>query len=214
MKMTKIKICGIKNSEELRISNKYRPDYIGFVFAAGSRRQLKPSQAAELGEKLMPGIKKVGVFVDSDAFHTADIAAQTGLDAVQLHGNEDGRYIKLLRSLIKPGTEIWKALRIGAGHLPQPCLPGEMEIDRLLLDTYVAGIPGGTGRSFDWEVVPQLDTGIPVVLAGGLCPGNVSEAIKQALPYAVDTSSGVEHEGKKDENKIRAFIKAVRGRNI
>lgn len=210
LNMTKVKICGITNRIEVGCLNQYKPDYAGFVFAK-SRRQVTPEQAAELGFGLAPVIKRVGVFVDHEVQMVANIAQKAGLDVVQLHGDENGGYIEVLRALLMPGTEIWKGFRLDAVHMPQPDLLFSMDIDRLLLDTYVEGNQGGTGKCFDWRLVSQLDTALPIVLAGGLNQGNVRDAIEQASPFAVDISSGVESEGIKDERKLKAFIDVVRG---
>lgn len=211
--MTKVKICGITNRIEIGILNKYMPDYAGFVFAK-SRRQVTPEQASELGAGLSGSIRKVGVFVDHEVKLAASIAEQAGLDALQLHGDEGKSYIDGLRSLLKPGVEIWKALRIDALHMPEPGILSRLDADRILADTYVAGASGGTGKCFDWGLVEKLGCELPIIVAGGLNPGNVRQALKQASPYAVDTSSGVETEGIKDEQKLRAFIEAVRGGRI
>jgi len=168
--------------------------------------------------------------------NAAEIAAFVGLDVLQLHGSEDARYIGKLRRLLKPGTEIWKAVKIGGGSWNTACgdlhLNGELlselegdspehkdewlesyRADRLILDTYIADRSGGTGQTFDWRLAQQLrrQTQLPFVLAGGLHPGNVRQAIEQVSPYAVDVSSGVEGDGIKDEAKVRNFIEAVRG---
>lgn len=211
--MTKVKICGITNSREISFLNRYTPDYAGFVFAK-SRRQVTPEQASELGAGLSSGIRKVGVFVNHAVRLAAEIAEHAKLDVVQLHGEEDKSYIDVLRSQLKPGVEIWRAVRINADHMPETGMLGQLDIDRLLLDTYVEGTNGGTGICFDWGAVAMLGIKLPVVLAGGLNPDNVRQAVKQASPYAVDVSSGVESEGIKDEQKLRAFIKAVRGGRI
>jgi len=208
--MTKVKICGITNKLETGFLNKYLPDYAGFVFAE-SRRRVTPEKAAELGAELAPTIKKVGVFLDHDVKLAADIAGSVGLDAVQLHGNEDREYIELLHSMLKQDIEIWKALKIEVEHFPDTGLMHHKDVDRLLLDTFVPGIHGGTGKYFDWRLVSKLDSSLPVILAGGLNPYNVRQAILQTFPYAVDISSGVESEGMKDEQKVKAFIEAVRG---
>jgi phosphoribosylanthranilate isomerase len=211
--MTKVKICGITNSIEIGFLNKYMPEYAGFVFAK-SRRQVTPEQALELGAGLSSDIRKVGVFVDHEVRLAAGIAKQADLDVLQLHGDEDKAYIDELRSLVKPGVEIWKALRIDALHMPEQGKLSQLDVDRLLADTYVKGSSGGTGKCFDWGLVEKLGSMLPVVLAGGLNPENVKQAVMQASPYAVDTSSGVESEGIKDEQKLRAFIEAVRGGRI
>ncbi len=211
--MTKVKICGITNSMEIGFLNKYMPDYAGFVFAK-SRRQVTPEQALKLGAGLSSGVRKVGVFVNHEVKLAARIAKQTGLDVLQLHGEEDKNYIDQLRPLLKQGVEIWKALRIDALHMPEPGMLSRLDIDRLLVDTYIAGTSGGTGQCFDWGLLVKLESAWPIVLAGGLTPENAGQAVRQASPYAADTSSGVESEGIKDEQKLRAFIEAVRGGRI
>lgn len=234
--MTRVKICGITSKTEIEFINRYLPDYIGFIFAE-SKRRVTPEKAADLAAGLSPAIGKVGVFVDMEPEAVADIAALAGLDALQLHGSENARYIWELRRLLKPGTEIWKSIRMGGNEpgshlylhsttkpnynapasrnafLPEPERIIPSDADRLILDTYVADSSGGTGRTFDWGLAQQLrkQTLLPFILAGGLHPGNVRQAIDQVSPYAVDTSSGVEGDGIKDEEKVRNFIATVRG---
>ncbi len=211
--MTMIKICGIKNCREVELLNKYLPEYAGFVFAK-SRRQVNHEQAKELGAKLDEAIKKVGVFVDEDAELVADTSRRADLSVVQLHGSESKEYIKLLRSMLNPGIEIWKTFLINTGHIPGNDFLNCTYVDRLLLDTYIDGIYGGTGKCFDWSLISQLNISLPIVLAGGLNPDNVKRAIEHNSFYAVDTSSGVETNGIKDEKKMKAFIEAVRGGRI
>lgn len=241
--MTKVKICGITCKTEIEFINKYLPDYIGFVFAK-SKREVTPQKAADLAAGLSPDIRKVGVFVDMEPEQAAGIASAVGLDALQLHGSEDAAYIKALRRLLRPGTEIWKAVKMGAPapgitvdgadsrlHVDSAVIQGPENngtkqsydsliaygADRLILDTYAANSSGGTGRTFDWSLAQQLKERIrlPIILAGGLHPENVLQAIEQVSPFAVDTSSGVEGDGLggagvKDEVKVREFIEAVR----
>ena len=207
--MTKIKICGITTSKEIEILNKYLPDYVGFVFTS-FRRQVTPEQAACLAEGLCANINKVGVFVNSDLGYVAAAADMAGLDVLQLHGDEDPGYIKQLRSMVRPGTEIWKAFRVGPGHMPDKSHISSFGADKILFDTFSAGSHGGTGKCFDWSLVSGLDHGLPIVLAGGLSAGNVREAIAVLSPYAVDTSSGVEKNGEKSEQLVSEFINAAR----
>lgn len=227
--MTRVKICGITDKSEITFLNKYLPDYVGFVFAAG-RHKVTPEFAAGLAAGLAPAIKKTGVFVDMGPGQVAAIAEITGLDAIQLHGSEDDEYIRTLRLMMKSGIEIWKALRIGGdstdvriggermdvriggGHIPCPVCINSLSADKLLLDTFVPNCPGSTGRTFDWRLAMQLKrlTKLPIILAGGLHPGNVQQAAATVSPYAVDTSSGVESGGVKDERKVKAFIEAAR----
>jgi phosphoribosylanthranilate isomerase len=208
--MTRVKICGITSKTEVEFINRYLPDYIGFVFAA-SKRRVTPENAAELAAGLSPSILKAGVFVDMEPEEAAGIAALAGLDALQLCGSEDERYIAELRRRLKPGTEIWKAVRMG-GDIVYESLEA-CSADRLILDTYNAKQAGGTGQTFDWGLTKQLRKHIrlPIILAGGLDPVNVRQAIEQVEPFAVDTSSGVEGVSVKDEAKVRSFIEAVRG---
>lgn len=217
--MTKIKICGITQSIEIEYLNRYLPDYAGFVFAE-SKRRVTAEKAAALSSCLAQGIKKVGVFVDMEPESIAAIATQVGLDVLQLHGYEDGEYIRTLRPLLKPGTEIWKAVRVASGHTIDSLaasvatsdsgLAPLEEADKILLDSYLPGSFGGTGKTFDWTLASRFGSALPIILAGGLNPDNVREAIEQVRPFAVDTSSGVEGEGIKNEYKLKAFIEAVR----
>lgn len=217
--MTKIKICGITQSTEIDYLNKYLPDYAGFVFAK-SKRRVTADSAAILSAYLTQEIKKVGVFVDMDSSNAALIAAQVGLDVLQLHGSEDDKYIKTLRPLLKPKTEIWKAVRVSPGQMFTHTIASDNEpaaglicsttADRILLDSYVPDCNGGSGKTFDWTLASQFGSTLPIVLAGGLNPDNVRESIDLVHPFAVDVSSGVEGEGIKDERKLREFIEAVR----
>lgn len=241
--MTKIKICGITHNSEIEYINKYLPDYAGFVFAK-SKRRVTAEKAGILSAYLRQEIKKVGVFVDMEPASAAIVAAQVGLDVLQLHGSENDEYISTLRPLLKPGTEIWKAVRVSplfmdrsfpaednsagtpipgstvpnyavtysAAHDSRPAtgLMPLAKTDRILLDSYLPGSLGGTGKTFDWTLASRFDSTLPIILAGGLNQYNVREAIKQVQPFAVDTSSGVEVEGIKDEYKLKAFIEAVR----
>lgn len=217
--MTKIKICGITHCTEIEYLNKYLPDYAGFVFAK-SKRMVTADKAAILSAYLSHKIKKVGVFVDMEPACAALIAAQVGLDVLQLHGCENMEYIRTLRPLLKPGTEIWKAVRISSDNnadnlsaLSSMSVPGLIPLakaDRILLDTYVPDYRGGSGKTFDWTLASHFKLVLPVILAGGLNPDNVKQAINLVQPFAVDTSSGVEGSGIKVEYKLKAFIEAVR----
>lgn len=218
-KMTKIKICGITQSIEVEYLNRYLPDYAGFVFAQ-SKRRVTAEKAAALSACLAQDIKRVGVFVDMEPESAAAIAAHVGLDVLQLHGSEDEEYIAALRTLLRSGTEIWKAVRISPSHtidslaasvsMPGSGLIPTAKADKILLDSYLPGIPGGTGKTFDWTLASRFGSALPIILAGGLNSDNVRQAIEQVKPFAVDTSSGVESEGIKDEYKLKAFIEAVR----
>lgn len=197
--MTKIKICGLQSEDDISYVNKLMPDYIGFVFLQGRRRYISPDDAAHLKSLLNPSIQSVGVFVNESVENVASLLQSGTIQMAQLHGQEDEAYAKKLKSLcdrpiikafiIKSEEDIKKALAYPA--------------DYLLLDNGL-----GTGETFDWSLVRSIER--PFFLAGGLNSENVREAISLTGPYAVDTSSGVETDYKKDYYKIKAFIDAVR----
>lgn len=199
--MTRIKICGLMRDADIACVNRLRPDYIGFVFAKGRRRYVAPELAAGFKAKLSPDIGAVGVFVDEDIDAILDIARADIIDIIQLHGHESNEYIRELRGhTTKP---IIKAFRVQtAGDIR---LAEESDADMVLLDNGI----GGTGSAFDWSL--PIGAGREFILAGGLDPANVREAVRLCHPYAVDVSSGVETDGAKDERKIADFIAAVRG---
>lgn len=196
-----IKVCGIRRNEDIEFVNKYKPDYIGFIFAK-SKRQITPQMARELSQKLNRDIKTVGVFVNAPVEEVKETAEFAGLYAVQLHGDENEEYI----SSLDVKCEIWKAVRVREGHKIE-AITG---VDRLLLDKYDTRLYGGGGKTFDWSMAPDIDEDIPVMLAGGLNKDNVLEGIRIFNPVGVDVSSSVETNGFKDEKKIREFIDTVR----
>jgi phosphoribosylanthranilate isomerase len=196
-----IKICGIRRFEDIEIINRYKPDYIGFIFAK-SKRQISPEFAAELRDKLDKSVKTVGVFVNAPIGEVDDAARIARLDAVQLHGDEDSEYISKLRV----DTEIWKAVRVKDGA----DIPDFVGADRILLDKYKDSEYGGSGEAFDWSSVGEIKTSKPIILAGGLNCENVKKGIGIFNPYGVDVSSSVETDGFKDADKIGRFIAAVR----
>lgn len=206
--MTKVKICGITCEEDIRHLNKYLPDYAGFVFAE-SRRRVGANTVAGLAARLDGSIGKVGVFVNIRLEDLVKTALICMLDVVQLHGDETPGYIELLRKELKPGIEIWKAVRVKE----ESSLAGaeQYRADRFLLDAFVDGSYGGAGRRFDWNLAESAKKLGSIILAGGLNSENVNEAINMVQPFAVDVSSGVESDGIKNELKIRTFINRVRG---
>ncbi len=247
----KIKICGIRRTEDIDIINRCLPDYAGFVFAPASKskRAVTPDHAADLMKILDPAILRAGVFVDEDPRYIIPVAAMCRLDVIQLHGSEDLSYMKVLKYDLQASgicAEIWKAVRIGRqGQLTYapkntPLPPASRTVsglskegpaqsdetaislyhrfmqfsDAIILDTFSPGAQGGTGETFDWELIDRLGlqarAGAKMVLAGGLTPENVRQAIDKVKPFAADVSSGVETEGFKDEMKVMEFIKAVR----
>ncbi|VAW36934.1 Phosphoribosylanthranilate isomerase [hydrothermal vent metagenome] len=199
----RIKICGITNMEDALLAVESGADMLGFVFWDKSPRSVTPEAAALIIEKLPPEVTTVGVFVDEDPVKVADIKKSAGLSLVQLHGSESpaycramqGRFIKALR--VKDAASLRGLSEYGA--------------EAILLDTFVKGRPGGTGAAFDWSLLTGMDYAGGVILAGGLTPDNVEDALSHYSPLAVDVSSGVEAEpGKKDPAKVGAFIEKVR----
>ena len=198
--MTKIKFCGMRRADEIAAANALHTDYIGFVFAPGSRRAVTPEQAAALKADLLPGIRAVGVFVNAAPEQVAALLAAGTFDIAQLHGQEDETYLQTLRTLTdKP---ILKAFRVDTAADLQRA--AAFPADGLLLDSGA----GGTGTAFDWTLLRDFSR--PYFLAGGLNPENVGTAIQTLHPYAVDVSSGIETDGRKDAKKMAAFAAAVR----
>ena len=198
--MTKIKLCGLTRPADIEAANVLRPDYVGFVFAPGSRRRLTPEQAKALKCLLNPGILAVGVFVNEEPEHVAELLRRGTIDLAQLHGDEDEAYLSALRRLTK--APILQAFRIRSEA--DLAVAVESTADYVLLD---AG--AGDGKTFDWSLLEEFDR--PYFLAGGLTPENVYAAVGALRPFAVDVSSGIETDGVKDPAKMRAFAAAVRG---
>lgn len=201
--MTKIKICGLKRMEDIEAVNRYKPEYIGFVFAK-SKRQVTLEQAKHLKNVLNPNIQAVGVFVNETIDTIATICQQQVIDIVQLHGDEDSFYINALRKYVS--VPIIKAIRVQSKEQVQEAM--KLPVDYLLCDTYSEDIYGGCGETFSHQLLPEELQ--QFFLAGGLHPENVEEVIRKTSPYCVDVSSGVETDGVKDEAKIKEFIEAVR----
>lgn len=205
MSVVRSKICGITRVEDALVAAEAGADAIGLVFYPKSPRAVSVQQARTIIAALPPFVTTVGLFVNASRCELGEILDAVPLDMLQFHGDErpadcEGYhrpYIKALR--VKPGDDVAAQIE------PYANASG------ILLDTFVAGVPGGTGLAFDWSLVPRhLDR--PIILAGGLTPENVHSAIEQTQPYAVDVSGGVEaRHGIKDADKIRAFMRAVKG---
>jgi phosphoribosylanthranilate isomerase len=201
--MVKIKICGFTNAENAQQAALAGIDAIGLNFYAKSPRHVNIDSAREIVAALPPFVNKVGLFVNANPSLIDEVLCEVALDTLQFHGDESPSdcaqyempFIKAIRvspevDLIKTANEYYQA---GA----------------LLLDTYQSDFYGGSGKSFDWSLA-KIELDLPIILAGGLTPDNVSAAIDIAQPYAVDVSSGVESaKGLKDIDKIRAFISSV-----
>ena len=196
----KIKICGLRSEEDIRVINEVRPDYAGFILFPGSRRYVSDGQLEHLAGLLYPGILPVGVFVGEAPERVARLLNEGKIGAAQLHGKEDEKYLEHLRSLT--GKQIWKAFRIDTAGDARRAM--RFPADVLLLDHGA----GGTGESFDWNVLRGVQE--EYFLAGGLNCDNIREALRMLCPAGVDVSSGVETDGKKDPEKIREFVRIVR----
>ncbi|MFS1292112.1 phosphoribosylanthranilate isomerase [Pseudomonas piscis] len=204
MSAVRSKICGITRIEDALAAVAAGADAIGLVFYAKSPRAVNVQQARAIIAALPPFVTTVGLFVNASRCELGEILDAVPLDLLQFHGDESAAacegyhrpYIKALR--VKAGDDIAAACQ---------AYPGASGI---LLDTYVEGVPGGTGEAFDWSLVPQ-GLSKPIILAGGLSADNVALAIAQVRPYAVDVSGGVEQsKGIKDPARIQAFMQAVR----
>lgn len=202
--MTRVKICGIRNEEEIGIINRCRPDYVGFVFA-GSRRRVSHEEAFALRGRLAPGIKAVGVFVNEPADAILQLVRQGVIDMIQLHGDEDEAMIEQLRQ--KAACPVIKAVRVKSTE--QVLAAEKLPCDMLLLDSFHQGSRGGSGKSFDHSLIPPLRK--PFFLAGGLNAGNVAQCILKCRPFGVDVSTGAETDGTKDEDKIMKILATVSG---
>ena len=194
--MKKIKICGLKRREDIEYVNKYQPDYIGFVFA-GKKRKLTYDQVVDLKKYLTSSIQVVGVFVNEDISFVEKLVKEHVIDLVQLHGQEDQKYIQALKE--KVDVSIIKAIQIKN----EDSFNEHYDVDYYLYDHGT----GGTGESFDWSMLKEVDKS--VFLAGGINLLNVDDALKKNV-YALDVSSGVETDGFKDEKKIKKIVRRVR----
>ncbi len=197
--MVRVKICGITSLKDARMAVDCGADALGFVFAK-SPRKISLQDARSIIRALGPWISTVGVFVDESPANIKKIAQFCGLSSVQLHGNEAPRGLEALFPL-----KVIKAFRVSS----KADLRGleSYSPDAFLFDAKMAGQYGGTGKSFDWDLLKGVKVARPLILSGGLVPDNVRQAIRVVRPYGVDVSSGVEKSpGKKDPEKVRKFI--------
>ncbi|MCC8027060.1 MAG: phosphoribosylanthranilate isomerase [Clostridium sp.] len=209
MEPCKIKICGLSRFADIMAVNEARPDYAGFVFADSSRR-VTPDKARQLKKELAPGIRAVGVFVNANIHEIRRLAGEGSspvIDVIQLHGDEDEAYIRRLKAYTD--LPVIKAVR--AKSREQILEAAKLPCEFLLLDTYTKGQYGGSGRSFDWNLIPRLEK--PYFLAGGIRQENL-EAAASRRPYCIDVSSAVETEGRKDGRKILEMVQALQKLNL
>lgn len=200
----KIKICGITNLDDATAAVEAGADALGFMFYESSPRNIQMECAAKIIQKLPPWVLKAGVFVNPDPELVMTALGNCGLNLLQFHGEESPDFCASF------GVMSMKAFRVKDAESLKPIR--NFRTDVYLLDSYVAGKPGGTGEKFNWDLAVEAKKfGKPIFLAGGLTPENVEEAVRKVQPYGVDVSSGVESSpGKKDHQKIWKFIEAAR----
>lgn len=204
---TRVKFCGVTQLDDALAAVECGVDALGFVFVASSPRAIAPEAAAALIASLPPLVAKIGLFVNANLAIVARIAEITGIDTLQLHGNETPAYCSQAKA--QTGLPYVKAFAVASGFDSRTASAAYPDAAAILLDTYDPARAGGTGTSFDWQLAPK-DFHRPVILAGGLNPGNVATAIRTVRPFAVDVSSGIEaRPGVKDRDKMRRFMVEV-----
>lgn len=203
----RVKICGLTRGRDVRAAVSCGVDALGFVFAAGSKRVIGPRQARELVQWVPAFVARVGLFLDQDAEQVGRIIEQVPLSLLQFHGREDAAFCRQF------GLPYIKAVSMSSGHATSQVVEqAEREFEdaaALLMDSHAPGGLGGTGRAFNWQRMGQA--GRPLILAGGLTPDNVREAVRLVQPWAVDVSSGVEDApGIKNAAAMRRFIEQAK----
>ncbi|MCZ6802831.1 MAG: phosphoribosylanthranilate isomerase [Proteobacteria bacterium] len=201
MNRTRVKICGITKLEDAKVAIEAGADAIGFVFYENSPRYVTINIAKQITNNIPPFLNCVGLFVDAAEGYIREVLNQVAIDTLQFHGQESEQTCALYN---RPYI---KAVRMSEDIDIAQRIVEYSSASAILVDTYVKDVPGGTGISFDWSMIPKGLTK-PIILAGGLDEGNVKSAISQVQPYAVDVSGGVESKtGIKDSNKIKNFIR-------
>ena len=204
MPIVRSKICGITRVEDALIAADAGADAIGLVFYGKSPRAVSVQQARAIVAALPPFVTTVGLFVNASRCELNEILDAVPLDALQFHGDEQPADCEGFH------RRWYKALRVKAGDVIRAQAARYAGASAILLDTFVAGVPGGTGEVFDWSLIPA-DLPKPLILAGGLTPGNVRQAIAEVRPFAVDVSGGVElSKGIKDAASVHEFVRQVR----
>ena len=204
--MTRVKICGITRVEDARLAANLGAWAVGLILWPGSRRACPPDEAAAIGAMLRRDVEVTGVFVNETLDEVALAADRFGLTLLQLHGDEGPAYCR--EAARRTGCRVMKAARVKDAASIRGLEP--FRTDFHLLDAHSRGARGGTGTTFDWGLVREHRTGVPMVLSGGLTPDNVADGIAVVNPFGVDTASGTDAEpGVKDHRKVTAFFRAV-----
>ena len=202
--MVRVKICGITHIDDALAAIDFGADALGFVFFKGSPRYVSPTQSAAIIAKLPPFVTTVGVFVDEPLKDIERIAAATCLDIIQLHGDETPEACRASRRVVK-------AIRIKSIDSLEPLKHFRDKVSAFLLDAYAPDALGGTGLKFNWDIAVEARQFGRIILAGGLTPDNVQQAVRHVKPYGVDVSSGVEaRKGRKDHKKLKLFIERAK----
>jgi phosphoribosylanthranilate isomerase len=214
--MTWVKICGMTNLEDALVAVDAGADAVGFVFHEKSPRKMCVETAGPIVKALPEDVEKVGVFVEQEVEEVCEIVEAAKLTAVQAYGRLASDLVG--SSPVRDRLGMIKVILAGSAEQMQRLLLTERSkaaFDSVLIDSGSGAVPGGTGRTFDWgsatPTIQSMNVSLPVIVAGGLTPGNVGEAIRCFQPFGVDVASGVETSpGKKDPDKVRAFVQAVR----
>ena len=203
--MVKVKICGITNYDDALFAAESGADALGFIFAS-SPRQIAPANARDIIRSLPPFVKTVGVFVDEAPEKIKDLVSLCGIDLIQLHGKESPESCEQFMPMVI------KAIGVKDESVLRDVPDYNGKVRGILLDAYSEKIAGGTGKIFNWDLAIRIkEMGIPVILAGGLGPSNIVEAIARVRPYAVDVNSGVEERpGKKSHGLIKELFEKIR----
>lgn len=210
--MTRVKHCGITSLADAELCAGAGAWALGMIFAGESRRRVRMSEAVAIGAAMKRRVELAGVFVNAPMDEVAMTADQVGLTLIQLHGDEGPAYADEIAR--RTGAQVIKAARVG-GEGDVRAIGAYPRVAYHLLDTRVEGQAGGTGETFDWRLALQHRGGVPLILAGGLTPDNVAEAIETVRPFAVDVAGGTEASpGVKDAGKVQAFMEAVASTNI
>jgi len=207
---TRIKMCGLTRDKDIEAGIHAGLDALGFIFYTKSPRCVKPDYVRSVVARIGPFTDCIGVFVNSEREEVEEIVEFCGLSHAQLHGSENPKYCERVERFVSP-CRVIKAFRVSSESTKEEFTPYANVIHGYLLDTYSKGIAGGTGQTFDWSIIKRLQLQRPMILAGGLAPENVEEALRQVHPFGLDVNSGVEKEpGIKDHGKLYDFVRKVR----
>lgn len=207
MKRTRVKVCGITRIEDAKTAVDAGADAIGLVFYEPSPRSVRIEQAKAIAESIPAFVTVVALFVNAEVKYVQEVLNNVRIDLIQFHGDEENDYCSQFQRPFIKAQRVRQASDVVASSMRFS------DALAILLDSYKPGVPGGTGETFDWSLIPQEQTK-PLILAGGLSPDNVASAIEQVKPFAVDVSGGVEQsKGIKDPAKIDAFLSEVYGVN-